>query len=339
MQRLASVQRAALRHGVRGIAFTPARLAAAADGGDASKIPISLVKELRERTGTSIAECKNALVAEGGDIDKAIAWLRKKGLASAAKKASRVASDGLVAVRISEDKLRGAIVELNSETDFVARNEAFQATLEQVAGAALAAPRRPRRSGRWATTELIATVGENCQLRRAGRLEVRAGGGAVGAYVHSAARPGMGRMAALVALEAAAGAAAPAEALHELAGRVAMHVVGASPSFVAKDCVAGEAVEREREVATAQARAAGKDEKTAEKIVQGRMAKWMGEVVLSEQKFIMDEKQTVSQLLAAEAKRLGVPGLAVAGFLRYKVGEGIEKAASDLKAEVEKLIK
>lgn len=302
------------------------------------EIAAAAVKELRGKTGAGIMDCKRALAESGGDMEAATDWLRSKGLAAAARKAGRVAADGLVGLAIAADGRSGAAIEINAETDFVARNETFQAFVQRCATLALetggdlealAAHPWPQSGGTVADalTGLIATVGENMRLRRAAALAVSKG--AVAGYVHAAASPGLGRIAVVVALESEA----EGEKLATLGRQIAMHVAAAKPEAVAIADLDPERVERERNVLAEQARETGKPEEIVQKMVEGRLRKFYQEVVLAEQIFVVDGETRISTLLARAGQDLGAP-VKVAGFVRYGLGEGIEKKEDDFAAAV-----
>ncbi len=304
-----------------------------------AQITASLVKELRERTGAGMMDCKKALQETGGDVEAAVDWLRKKGLAAAAKKAGRAATEGLVAV-VTEDG-RGAVVEVNSETDFVARNETFQELVGRIARLALAVKgdeaalrqatvAETGRSVEEEITHAIATIGENIRLRRAAYLEVSPG--LVAGYVHAQSAPGMGRIGVLVALRSEA----PAERLAELGKQLAMQVAAASPQAVSVERLDPEVVAREREILTEQARASGKPENIIQKMVEGRLRKFYEEAVLLEQRFVMDPDRKVRDVLAAFAKETGAP-VEVVDFVRMALGEGLERREDDFAAEVARM--
>ncbi|MCR6632088.1 MAG: translation elongation factor Ts [Magnetospirillum sp.] len=301
-----------------------------------AEITAALVKELREKTGAGMMDCKKALGEVAGDIEAAVDWLRKKGLAAAAKKAGRVAAEGLVAVAAAGTK--GVAVEVNAETDFVARNDQFQgfvSTFAQVALAqgddveALKAAEFPGagKSVQEQLTALIATIGENMNIRRAKRLEVSAG--VVASYVHSAIAPGLGKIGVLVALESA-GDAAKLEALGK---QIAMHVAAANPLFLDSASVDQAALEREKAVLTEQALASGKPANVVEKMVEGRIRKYYEEVCLLDQVFVIDQENKISKVVENAAKDVGAP-VKLTGFARFALGEGIEKEEKDFAAEV-----
>jgi elongation factor Ts len=299
-----------------------------------AEITAALVKELREKTGAGMMDCKKALGETEGDLENAVDWLRKKGLAAAAKKAGRIAAEGLVGVATAAK--RGSVVEVNSETDFVARNEAFQGFVRDVAELALqtgdvealkAAPYPGGGTVGDALTTLIAKIGENMNLRRAARLEV--GSGAVISYVHNALTVGLGKIGVLVALESGA----PAEKLAELGKQLAMHVAAAKPEYLDIAAVDKAALDRERDVLREQARASGKPDAIIDKMVEGRLRKFYEEVVLLEQVFVIDGETRVGKVVEAAAKSAGAP-IRVAGFVRFALGEGIDKGSADFAAEV-----
>ncbi|CEF56996.1 translation elongation factor Ts [Acetobacter ghanensis] len=297
-----------------------------------AEITAALVKELREKTGAGMMDCKKALNEAQGDIEAAVDWLRTKGLAAAAKKSGRVAAEGLVAVA-SGDKA-AAMVEVNAETDFVARNEAFQNFVESVAKVALkvgddleaikAATLETGRTVADELTHLIATIGENMTLRRARVFTVPSG--VVATYVHGALRPGLGKIGVLAAIEAPTAD----EAIEQLGRQVGMHVAATRPSALDVNSLNQDEVERERAVLIEQARASGKPEAIIEKMIEGRIRKFYEEVVLLEQVWVHDGESRVKDVV----KKAGVT---LAGFDRFHLGEGIEKEADDFAAEVAKV--
>lgn len=289
------------------------------------------VKELRERSGAGMMDCKKALDANNGDVEAAIDWLRTKGLASAAKKAGRVASEGLVAV--ASNGKEGAVIELNSETDFVARNDQFQALVEDTAKKALAGNgdlEALKGSQQAAITDAIATIGENMSLRRVSKLSVT--DGVVATYIHTAVKPGMGKIGVLVALEST-GDKAKLEALGK---QIAMHVAAAKPEALNRESVSADALEREKSVLIEQAVASGKPKEVAEKMVEGRIRKYYEEIVLLEQAFVMDGKTKISDVVKGAEKDAGAP-ITLKAFERFALGEGIEKKEDDFAAEVAKV--
>jgi elongation factor Ts len=301
-----------------------------------AEITAALVKELRETSGAGMMDCKKALTESGGDLEAAVDWLRKKGLAAAAKKAGRVAAEGLIGV--AAEGTRGAVVEVNSETDFVARNEGFQDFVRKVADVALEvggdiealkAAKFPGSSNALADelTNMIAKIGENMSLRRAAGVTV--GDGVVCPYIHNQTAPGLGKIGVLVGLEST-GDKAKLEALGK---QLAMHVAAAHPQALDRSSVDASAIERERDVLSDQARASGKPEEIIAKMVEGRLRKFYEEVCLLEQIFVIDGETKVSKVLEAAAKELGAP-VSIAGFVRIQLGEGIEREEQDFAAEV-----
>ncbi len=298
-------------------------------------ITAALVKGLREKTGVGMMDCKKALTETGGDLEAAVDWLRKKGLAAAAKKSGRVAAEGLVGL-VAEGS-RGAIVEINSETDFVARNEDFQGFVSQVAELALeaggglealaAAAYPGGGTVGEAVTGMIAKLGENMSLRRTAVLQVSQG--VVASYVHNQAAPGLGKIGVLVALESAG----DTDKLTSFGRQLAMHVAAAAPQAVSAEDVDATALERERSVLAEQARASGKPEEIIEKMVQGRLRKYYEEICLLDQTFVIDSDSKVRQAVEAAGEDAGAP-VTVTGFQRFQLGEGVEREESDFAAEV-----
>ena len=300
-----------------------------------AEITAALVKELREKTGVGMMDCKKALTETAGDLEGAVDWLRKKGLAAAAKKAGRVAAEGLVGT--AAEGTRGAIVEVNSETDFVARNDAFQGFVGTTAQLALGAGGDLKKlagmdypgGGTVAETltEMIAKIGENMTVRRTGLLEVS--DGVVAAYTHNQVAPELGKIGVLVALESAG----DKDKLAAFGRRLAMHVAATNPQAVESADLDPAAVERERNVLSEQARASGKPENVIEKMIEGRLRKFYEEVCLLDQTYVIDGESKVSKAVEQAGKEAGAP-IKVAGFLRYQLGEGIERGESDFAAEV-----
>jgi elongation factor Ts len=301
-----------------------------------AEVTAALVKELRDKTGAGMMDCKRALGESNGDIEAAVDWLRKKGLSAAAKKAGRVAADGLIGA--ATRGTAGALVEVNSETDFVARNQAFQSFVRTVSELAVAGDGKLESltqmpypsSGRTVEAELthlIATIGENLVLRRATRLSVTEGG--VFSYVHNALGPGIGKIGVIVALQSSA----PASRLADLGKQLAMHVAAASPLYLDIASVPPSALERERDVLREQARASGKSEGIIERMVDGRLRKFYEEVVLLEQIFVVDQETRIANVVENAAKAAGSP-IRVTGFARFALGEGIERQRTDFAAEV-----
>jgi len=299
-------------------------------------ITASLVKELREKSGAGMMDCKKALTETDGVLDDAIDWLRTKGLATASKKSGRVAAEGLVAVTATGTK--GALVEVNAETDFVGRNEDFQKLVSGIAAVSadqngdLDAIKAAKFPGSDATVEetltsAIATIGENMNLRRAASLEV--GNGVVASYVHNAVTDGLGKIGILVALESEGDKAR----LETLGKQIAMHIAATSPESISVDDLDPELVERERTVLSDQARESGKPEEIIAKMVEGRINKFYQEVVLLKQTFVVDGENSVEKAIELVAKEIGSP-IKLTAMARFAVGEGIEKEESDFAAEV-----
>jgi elongation factor Ts len=298
-------------------------------------VTAALVKELREKSGAGMMDCKKALGETNGDMDAAIDWLRTKGLATAAKKSGRVASEGLVAIAV--EGTSGAVVELNAETDFVARNTEFQDFARSLSGLALAAGDLDTLraatypdTGRTVEEELtqkIATIGENMTLRRMERLSVS--NGSVVSYMHNAAADGLGRIGVLVALESTADEAA----LQGLGKQLAMHIAATSPASLSVEDLDKDAVQRERDVLIEQAKASGKPQEIAEKMVEGRMKKYYQEVVLLEQTSVIDGETRIADVITKAGKDAGAD-IAMTAFVRFNLGEGIEKEETDFAAEV-----
>jgi elongation factor Ts len=296
-----------------------------------AEITAALVKDLREKTGAGILDCRRALGEADGDVEGAIDWLRKKGLSAAAKKSGRTAAEGLIGV--ASAKNRAAMVEVNAETDFVARNESFQGFVAAVAQvalqvgedvAAISAAPCPGTSGSVADelTRLIATIGENMTIRRVRVLSVTSG--VVATYVHAALKPGLGKIGVLVAVEGDG----ELDALETLGRQVGMHVAATRPDALDVDAVDPAALERERAVLSEQARASGKPEAIIEKMVEGRIRKYYEEVVLLEQVWVHDGESRVRAVVKKS-------GATLAGFARFQLGEGVERAQGpDFAAEV-----
>ena len=295
-----------------------------------AEITAALVKELREISGAGMMDCKKALVETSGDLQEASDWLRKKGLAAAAKKAGRVAAEGLVGAVAEGTK--GALVEVNCETDFVARNEQFQGFVGAVSKLALGATdiealKTQKLAGEGHTvaeklTQLVATIGENMQLRRTARLSVS--DGVVVSYVHNAIVPGLGKIGVLVGLESSGDKGK----LAALGKQLAMHVAHSNPQAMTADALDPAAVERERGVLAEQAKASGKPAEIVAKMVEGGLRKYYEAWVLPEQIWVMDNKSRVKQVIEAAGKELGTP-VKIVGFARFALGEGIDKGAAD----------
>ncbi len=304
-----------------------------------AEITAALVKDLREKSGVGMMDCKKALTETGGDIEAAMDWLRAKGLSKAAKKADRVAAEGLIAVAQRKDGagMVGAAVELNAETDFVARNAQFQTAARAVAKAALdveggvdALADAKIDGGETVNamiTNLIATVGENMMVRRSARFVVKEG--VVAAYIHNATAPDLGRIGVLVALESSG----DADKLNELGRKIGMHVAATSPLSLSTADLDPATVDRERAIFAEQAAQSGKPPQVVEKMVEGRIRKFYEEVVLLKQAFVMNPDQTIEQLLADTGKSLGAK-VEMTGFVRLALGEGVDKKTDDFAGEV-----
>jgi elongation factor Ts len=301
-----------------------------------AEITAALVKELRDRTGAGMMDCKKALSETGGDFEKAVDWLRTKGLASAAKKAGRTAAEGLVGVVV--DGHRGAVIEVNSETDFVAKNAQFQDFVGEVAKVALTtgedveallAMAYPAGGGtvQDVLTNNIATIGEQQAVRRATVVEAT---GAVASYVHNASAPDRGKIGVLVAIDSTATDKA---ALATLGKQIAMHIAAANPLALTADDIDPALLERERAIAAEKAAASGKPADIVERMVDGAVRKFAGEQALLSQVFVIDGKSKVADIVAAEGKKLGTD-VTISKFVRFQLGEGIEKKESDFAAEV-----
>lgn len=299
-------------------------------------ITAQTVKDLRDQTGAGMMDCKAALNETQGDMEAAVDWLRTKGLAKAAKKAGRIAAEGLVGVTLSGTS--GAVVEVNSETDFVARNEVFQAAVRDVAKLALQAGGDAEKlsaqtmpgAGKTVADylqELVGKIGENITLRRTGMLSVT--DGVVASYMHNAAAPDLGKIGVLVALESTG----DKTKLMAIGRQIAMHVAAANPLGLTAEEVDAQVVARERAIFAEQAQQTGKPANVVEKMVQGRLDKFFKESVLLKQVFVIDGENTVEQAVKNAEKNVGAP-VKVTGFLRYALGEGIERPTSDFAAEV-----
>jgi elongation factor Ts len=302
-----------------------------------ANVTAEMVKDLRDKTGAGMMDCKKALAASDGDKEAAVDWLRKNGYAKAAKKAGRVAAEGLIGLAIGGDA--GALVEVNSETDFVARNDEFKDFVKRAAKLALqeggdlekllAAPMGAA-SVQQTLTDLIAKIGENMAVRRTIALAVSPG--VVASYVHNAASPELGKIGVLVALKSTADKAK----LMELGKKLAMHVAAAAPLALVPEHLSKDVVERERAVQADLARQSGKPENVIEKMLEGRMRKFYEEAVLLHQTYVIDGESKISQVIEQAGKDFGTP-VEIAGFVRFLVGEGIEKVNDDFTGEVGKL--
>jgi elongation factor Ts len=298
-------------------------------------ISANLVRDLREKTGAGMMDCKKALVETNGDFEAAVDWLRTKGLAAAAKKAGRVTAEGLVAVHVAGNL--GAAIELNSETDFVARNELFQNLVDLVSKEAinhkdinslLSANLPNGKTVEEEVKENVGTIGENLNLRRMGIASVN--NGVIASYIHNSVVPNMGKISVLVALESTA---SDKSALEQLGKQIAMHVAAARPQALDSSGVDSALVERERSIFIEQSKASGKPDNIIEKMVEGRIRKFYEEIVLLDQVFVIDGKSRISEVLADASKKLGAD-VKINSFIRFELGEGIEVEESDFAAEV-----
>lgn len=299
-------------------------------------ITAAMVKELRDKTGAGMMDCKKALAETGGDMEAAIDWLRAKGIAKADKKSGRTAAEGLIAV--ASDANSAVVVEVNSETDFVARNDAFQDLARSIASVALSTDgsvealgeKTMPSSGKSVTEtvkDAIAHIGENMNLRRSAKLSVDAG--VVSTYVHNAVADGLGKLGVIVAVKSTGNA----DAVASIGRQVAMHIAATNPLALTSADVDASIADRERNVFAEQARESGKPDNIIEKMVEGRMRKFFEEVALMSQAFVMNPDQTVAEAVKAAEAEAGAP-VEIAGFIRFQLGEGIEKEESDFAAEV-----
>ncbi|MBQ9335535.1 MAG: elongation factor Ts [Alphaproteobacteria bacterium] len=299
------------------------------------EITAQLVKQLRDKTGAGMMDCKRALVEADGDMVSAEEYLRKKGLMDAKKKSARTAADGLVAIAVSEDKQTASIVELNSETDFVARNEKFQELSSELAKIALKNENvldETCSSGKKAKEEidqLISLVGENITFRRAKRVTVSHG--VISSYMHSAVQPNMGKIGVLVAIETE-GECCPCTT-EEFGKKLAMHIAAANPTYFCSKCVPQEVIDKEKEIALAQAKEIGQKEEIAQKMAEGRAKKYIAENAFMEQIFVMDGKTKISDLIEKFNKDNGF-NIKVTGYTKFVLGEGIEKPVTNFAEEV-----
>jgi elongation factor Ts len=302
-------------------------------------IDASLVRDLREKTGAGMMDCKKALIETKGDFEGAVKWLRTKGLSAAAKKADRIAAEGLVAAKVNLKT--GVLIEVNSETDFVARNDKFQNLVNNIASLGLSygdidslkVAKMP--SGKTVSEEIIeniATIGENLSLRRINSLNVAEG--IVSSYVHNSVAPDLGRIAVIVALESKA----DQTKLMQIGKQIAMHIAATKPQSLNIESLDQALIQREKDVFSAQSKASGKPDNIIEKMVEGRIRKFFEEVVLLEQIFVIDSKTKISDLLSNAAKELGNP-IKITGFVRYEIGEGIEQEQKNFADEVAAVIK
>ena len=305
-------------------------------------ISASIVKELRDKTGAGMMDCKKALLECGASVDNATDWLRKKGLASAGKKTGRIASEGVVSIAVDGNK--AVIIELNAETDFVAKNEKFQALARSLLSIALKnnvtdldsllTTKFSDNSDKTVQEEImghIATIGENISLRRLEVLSIASG--VIGSYVHNAVSDSMGKIGVLVSLESDVSN----EIMKSLAKQISMHIAAAKPESLSVEQLDQNIIEREKAIFSEQAIASGKPESVVEKMVEGRIRKFCEEVVLLEQSYAIDGKTKISQMISDAAKQVGAD-ITVTGFVRYALGEGIEKQESNFAAEVVSMV-
>lgn len=302
-------------------------------------VSAALVKELREKTGAGMMDCKKALMETTGDFETAVDWLRKKGLAAAAKKAGRVAAEGLTALVV--DGVKGAAIELNAETDFVSKNEQFQKLVGEVVSLAKdcnsieelkAANTNSGKNVEDLVTANVATIGENLNLRRMQAVTVN--DGVVASYVHNSVAHNMGKISVLVALESSGDKAK----LLDLGKKIAMHIAAAKPIALVKDEVDPALIEREKGIFVDQARASGKPENIIEKMIEGRIRKYLEEVVLLDQLFVIDGKTKISEIIKGSEKDVGA-SVELKAFVRYELGEGIEKEEKNFADEVAEAVK
>jgi elongation factor Ts len=301
---------------------------------------INLIKELREKTGAGIIDCRNALNESNNDFESAVQWLRKKGLAAAAKKSSRTAAQGLVAVHVSLDNKSAVSIEMNSETDFVALNEGFQNLVEQVSHHAInfdnveSCQDCKLPSGRSVKEEIvenIATIGENLLLRRLEKVEMH--NGIIASYVHNVVKNKMGKIGVLVALESEC---KDLNALSDLGKKIAMHVAAAKPYYLTREDVPSEAIEKEKDVFVDQCKASGKPENIIANMIQGKINNFFKEVVLLDQIFVMDNKSSIADVIRTASKDLNSE-IKLVKFIRFELGEGVEVEQSNFADDVKSM--
>ena len=297
-------------------------------------ISASLVKDLREKTGAGMMDCKKALVECAGDFEAAVDWLKVKGLAAAAKKSGRIAAEGLTSAMV--DGKTAAVIELNSETDCVSRNESFQNLVSQIASAAIGCKDLETLKAKKLDTgktvdetiiENVATIGENISLRRTAALSVK--DGVIVSYIHNAVADNMGKISVLVALESTA----DKNELMELGKQLAMHIAASKPAGLNKDDIDPSLIQREKDIFTEQSRASGKPDNIIEKMIEGRIRKFLEEVVLLDQIFVLDNKSKISEVLANAGKKFGAP-VVIKNYARFELGEGIAKEETNFADEV-----
>lgn len=301
----------------------------------------SLIAELREKTGAAILNCRDALRETNNNFDDAIQWLRKKGLSAAAKKSSRTAAQGLVAVRLSSDNRSGSLIEINSETDFVALNEGFQKLVEEISNHSVncnnietlnSVTLASGRSVKDEIVEHIASIGENLLLRKMHKLEVT--NGVISSYIHNAVNGNMGKIAVLVALESET---ENKEALNELGKRIAMHIAAAKPIYLRREDVPSEAIEKEKSVFVDQCKASGKPDNIIANMIQGKLNNFFKEVVLLDQLFVMDNKLSVAEVIKNAASDLK-SDVKLSAFVKFELGEGVEVEQTDFAKDVESIV-
>ena len=300
------------------------------------KIKASLVKALREKTGVGMMDCKKALEENGGDMSASVDWLRAQGISAAAKKSARITSEGLVGLAIDTNK--GALVEVNTETDFVARNEDFQIFVKALSNISLEGKSsvddlnsafylNSKNTVGETITNMIATIGENMHLRRVTVLEVE--NGVVSSYMHNALQPGLGKIGVLLTLDSIG----DRKQLETLGKQLAMHIAATNPQALSRETIDSSELEREKNVLTEQARESGKPDEIIEKMVEGRLRKYYEEVCLLEQTFVIDGETRISKVISEASVTIGAP-IMISGFVRFALGEGIEKKEEDFAEEV-----
>jgi elongation factor Ts len=310
------------------------------------EISAKLVKELRDKTGAGMMDCKRALIESNGNVAEATVYLRKKGLMDASKKASRIAADGLIAVATSDDGKETSIIEVNSETDFVARNDKFQNVVTKIANTALQYDsveeilnsnfQDSNKSIGEELNLLISIVGENITLRRCKRIRVE--NGFVSSYIHGAVVPGMGKIGVVVALENEVSQSCDKNKLSDLGKKLAMHIAAANPAYLCTKCVPQDVIDREKDIVIAQAKESGKPDNVIEKMAEGRVKKFHEENVLLEQVLVMDGKTKVLDFINNVNKESGMK-ITIKTFVKFVLGEGIEKPAINFTEEVQSFIK
>ena len=308
------------------------------------EISAKLVKQLRDKTGAGMMDCKRALIENNGDIEASADYLRKKGLMDASKKSSRTAADGLVSLLVCESKKCASIIELNSETDFVAKNEKFQSLASRIASVVLEEGDNLETvmSSKYGSSEstvkeeidgLISLVGENMTLRRVRKVSVD--NGVIAAYVHNSIAPNMGRIGVLVSLESES---SEIDQLSDFGKKIAMHIAAANPSYLKVEEIPAEIIEKEKSIISARAEELGHPKEIAEKMVNGRIMEFCNEVALMNQFFVMNNKMKISDVVSAFSKELGTE-VKISGFVKFVLGEGIEKTETNFAEEVMSFVK